>query len=76
MFFTADEDTSGVDWEGGKEKLKAWKSLKDDFFLKTPLSQYLPFGAKSIEDSLVILTQAKAKLMLSNAILEDQFKSI
>ena len=76
IFFTQDEDTSQVAWEAQSEKLKAWEVLEDDFFLKTPLRAYFPFGDGSTVDLQASLQKAKANALLSSARLGQLYKNI
>lgn len=76
LFFTEDEDTSRIDWEGMRSKLKAWENLEDAFFLTLPVRNFLPFDPESIGDLKGYLLKAKARLMISNAILQNLSKDV
>lgn len=74
VFFTEDEDTSRIDWEGMRAKLKAWENLEDAFFFTLPVRDFFPFDPESIGDLKGFLTKAKARLMISNALLQKLSK--
>lgn len=71
VFFTLDEDITGYDIDYNDEKIAKFKKQKiDSFFLKEPVSRFIPLAGISAEDLALCLKLSEVRNRYANYLMQ------